>query len=205
MKTIFITVLMATVTTLATAQNEQSNASLLKGNNKTVYVIDGKVESKEAFEKLKSDNIQNIVVLKGIEQAMIINTKSANDSIKILKIKTAKLTDPSGSVGYVDITCDENNNIVSMGKVVSDSTIKTVYVKKDTKSGKVNSLTVGKNGKNNPLIITRDSKGKVKVEKDMDKISPNTIKSISVYKSNDLEQFAKYGDTSNGVIMVELK
>ena len=132
MKTIFITVLMATVTTLATAQNEQSNAS-------------------------------------------------------------------------VDITCDENNNIVSMGKVVSDSTIKTVYVKKDTKSGKVNSLTVGNNGKNNPLIITRDSKGKVKVEKDMDKISPNTIKSISVYKSNDLKQFAQYGDTSNGVIMVELK
>ena len=39
----------------------------------------------------------------------------------------------------------------------------------------------------------------------MKSISSNDIKTMNVFKGEQGEQFKKYGDTSNGVILIELK
>ena len=56
-----------------------------------------------------------------------------------------------------------------------------------------------------PLYIIKDAQGNI-FQGSLDSITPDQIKSINVYKdASSLEQFKKYGDTSNGVVYVELK
>ena len=57
-----------------------------------------------------------------------------------------------------------------------------------------------------PLYVVKSANGKIKKVDNLESISPNDIKTIHVYKDDkSAEQFKKYGDTSNGVVLVELK
>lgn len=56
-----------------------------------------------------------------------------------------------------------------------------------------------------PLCVIKKSNGKLYVG-DMKSISPDDIKTMHVFKGGEqLETYKKYGDTSNGVILIELK
>ena len=56
-----------------------------------------------------------------------------------------------------------------------------------------------------PLCVIKDAQGNI-AQGSLDSLTPDQIKSISVYKdAASMEQFKQYGDTSNGVIYVELK
>ena len=55
-----------------------------------------------------------------------------------------------------------------------------------------------------PLCIIKKPDGEIS-KGSLDSITPEQIKSIHVFKDNSVEQFKMYGDTSNGVILVELK
>lgn len=55
-----------------------------------------------------------------------------------------------------------------------------------------------------PLCIVKNSDGALSKGK-MEEISPNDIKSVSILKDDQAEPYKQYGDTSNGVILIELK
>ena len=57
-----------------------------------------------------------------------------------------------------------------------------------------------------PLCIVKEASGKVYKIENLDAINPEQIKTINVYKDRKaMDQFKEYGDTSSGVIFVELK
>ncbi|MBQ5394849.1 MAG: hypothetical protein IIU62_07430, partial [Alistipes sp.] len=58
-----------------------------------------------------------------------------------------------------------------------------------------------------PLILQKKKDGEVKVLSPdaIKKMDPNTIQAVSVLKDTTAEAYAKYGDVTNGVIVIELK
>ena len=56
-----------------------------------------------------------------------------------------------------------------------------------------------------PLYLVKSANGDIKKVDNLESISPNDIKTMNVFKGDKGEQFKKYGYTSNGVVLVELK
>lgn len=56
-----------------------------------------------------------------------------------------------------------------------------------------------------PLYLVKSSDGNIKKVDNIDSISPNDIKTMNVFKGNKGEQFKEYANTTNGVILIELK
>ena len=79
-----------------------------------------------------------------------------------------------------------------------------VVIKGHNDDGVVSVRGVKKPG-NDPLYLVKSANGKIKKVDTLESISPNDIKTISVFKDDKVDQFKKYGDTSNGVVLVELK
>ena len=79
-----------------------------------------------------------------------------------------------------------------------------VVIKDHNDDGVVSVRGVKKPG-NDPLYLVKSADGKIKKVDSLESISPNDIKTMSVFKNDKVDQFKKYGDTSNGVVLVELK
>ena len=56
-----------------------------------------------------------------------------------------------------------------------------------------------------PLYLVKSANGKIKKVASLESISTDDIKTMNVFKDDKGEQFKKHGDTSNGVVLVELK
>ncbi len=191
--------------------------------SKTLYLVDGKVVSAEEFKSISQDDIQNINVLKGISSAVVVNTKKGNgsfselfgeDSADTLKnkklVRTIVITSDGKTdkhehmvedyVGIPNVT----NPIIVTGHKTSDKTIVNV----SESEGKV--VGVGQkydaNNGGQALVVVKDANGKTRKEEFLSKIDPNTINHITIIKNEKArEEFKKYGDTTNGVIYIELK
>jgi hypothetical protein len=207
MKRILMVAFMAMAANFVAAQVKTDTLPQVRKSG-ILYVVDGVVASKSTYDKLGPDDIENITVLRNIEKVMVINTKAAYDSVKVLRVYRARVTDPSGDSGEVEVVSDKNNNIISMGKFEPDSTIKThkyvVMQKKNNKYVKT-TATYEKGGKKNPLIIVKNADGQIRTVEDMSKIDKGDIKMIMVNKASDSKQFEKYGDISNGVVIIEVR
>ena len=79
-----------------------------------------------------------------------------------------------------------------------------VVIKDHNDDGVISVRGVKKPG-NDPLYLVKSANGKIKKVDTLESISPNDIKTMSVFKDDKVDQFKKYGDTSNGVVLVELK
>ena len=79
-----------------------------------------------------------------------------------------------------------------------------VVIKDHNDDGVVSVRGVKKPG-NDPLYLVKSANGKIKKVDSLESISPNDIKTMSVFKNAKVDQFKKYGDTSNGVVLIELK
>ena len=79
-----------------------------------------------------------------------------------------------------------------------------VVIKDHNDDGVVSVRGVKKPG-NDPLYLVKSANGDIKKVDSLESISPNDIKTMSVFKNDKVDQFKKYGDTSNGVVLVELK
>lgn len=211
MKKLLFVAIMAVAGTTAMAQTQQAV------QEKTVYIIDGKVAHKDAFDKLAPEKIKNISVLKGIEQAVVVSTKESanlqNDADlrgKVVEVKSVKISDPNGAVkGYwkaddpgLDTAKVKSVTIVSK---TSDGELKS---EKKVDDGSIVVMVRGdkmKEGdKDYPLIIVKDAKGEISIAKSMSEIKPETIKAITVRKDSKAAEYSKYGNTTHGVIVIEL-
>ncbi len=226
MTKLFFIFLMSIATNFAFAQS---------GEGQTLYIIDGVVSTKAAVDELPSDMIRNMNVVKGVESVVIITTQNGREIsgrvvdtegkpmagvlVMVPKTKAGVATDANGYykinlaageaflqymyVDYPTITVQVDK--ANMDDVVMDkNALPNTVVVKDLK-GDVVSVRGEKKPESNPLYLTKSANGVIKKVDNLESISPNNIKTMNVFKGEQGEQFKKYGDTSNGVILIELK
>lgn len=226
MKKLFFIFLMSIATNFAFAQS---------GEGQTLYIIDGVVSTKAAVDELPSDMIRNMNVVKGVESVVIITTQNGREIsgrvvdtegkpmagviVMVPKTKAGVATDANGyykinlAAGeaflqymYVDYpTKTVQVDKANMDDVVMDKNAPQNLVALKDLKGDVVSIRGEKKSESNPLYLTKSANGAIKKVDNLESISPNNIKTMNVFKGEQGEQFKKYGDTSNGVILIELK
>ena len=226
MKKFFFIFLMSIATNFAFAQS---------GEGQTLYIIDGVVSTKAAVDELPSDMIRNMNVVKGVESVVIITTQNGREIsgrvvdtegkpmtgviVMVPKTKVGVATDANGyykinlAAGeaflqymYVDyptitVSVDKANmDDVVMDKNQAENTvvIRDASLKVENFTYQPSKSTV------DALCIIKKPNGEI-YKGDINSISPNEMKTMHVFKGEQGEQFKKYGDTSNGVILIELK
>lgn len=154
-------------------------------SNKTLYLVDGQPTTKEAVDQLSPEMIKNMNVMRGVESVVLITTRAKE---VLTPDKDAKLR-----VEHNVITIDKNNEEVT----IDDRLKGTVFrIKKDSVQNNIFSA----------LIVVKQADGSIRTAGNIDDFKPEQIKSVGVYKSDaQLDQFKEFGDTSNGVIYIELK
>ena len=162
-----------------------SMAASAQTTNKTLYIVDGKVVSEEQAKTIKNEDVDNMNVIEGIESAVIINTKkSANDVVVI------------------------------RGEKDSDADALKLTVTGAVRNEKMDEKEFGQQEFNvmltkNPLFLVTDGKKTVKAESTKE-VNPSEILHMTVIDFQSLdsaaaEQYKKYGDPSNGVIIIQVK
>lgn len=226
MKKLFFIFLMSIATNFAFAQS---------GEGQTLYIIDGVVSTKAAVDELPSDMIRNMNVVKGVESVVIITTQNGREIsgrvvdtegkpmagvlVMVPKTKAGVATDANGyykinlAAGeaflqymYVDyptktVQVDKANMddvVMDKNQVEKTVVIRDACLKVENFTYQPSKSTV------DALCIIKKSNGEI-YKGDINSISPNEIKTMHVFKGEQGEQFKKYGDTSNGVILIELK
>ncbi len=141
-------------------------------------------------------------------------------AVMVPKTKIGTVTDANGNYKinlpageaflnyiYVDYpTMTVQVDKANMDDVVMDKNApQNRAVVKDLKGDVVSVKGIKKPG-SDPLYVVKSADGEIRKVDDLNSISPNDIKTMHVYKEDkSTEQFKKYGDTSNGVVLVELK
>lgn len=190
-----------------------------KDNSKILYLVDGKVVSKELFDQIPQTEIKDVNVMKGISSAVVVNTKSGNVVVGAYSRPQQAMQRQSNGARtdhQTQKTLHETEDEIYMtnveGPIIGETHIwedgKEVSVKKDVRGTVVSvSSKYDTEKKDQPLCVVKSADGKSFTVKDIKEIVVSDIKHVTVIKSSSkaLEEFKKYGDTSNGVIYIELK
>lgn len=183
-------------------------------NSKILYLVDGNVVSKEQFDKIPQSEIQNVSVMKGISSAIVVNTKGG-----VINLKPKQPMQRVLNSGRVDsktketIYETEDEIYISNvdGPILGDTYIwedgKSVSVKKDERGNVVSVSSKYNTTKGNkPLVVVKSADGKITTVKDIKEVNVSDIMHVTVIKNETAKaDFKKYGDTSEGVIYIELK
>lgn len=191
-----------------------------KDNSKILYLVDGKVVSKELFDQIPQTEIKDVNVMKGISSAVVVNTKSGSNVVVGAYSRPQQAMQRQLNGARTDHqtqkTLHETEDEIYMtnveGPIIGETHIwedgKEVSVKKDVRGTVVSvSSKYDTEKKDQPLCVVKSADGKSFTVKDIKGIVVSDIKHVTVIKSSSkaLEEFKKYGDTSNGVIYIELK
>ena len=217
---------MALASSIAFAQNS---------SDKTLYIIDGVVSTKAAADELPSDAIKNMNIVKGVESVVVITTQSGREisgrvvdvegkpmsgvAVMVPKTKLGVVTGldgtfninlPAGAAFLTFAMVDYPTKTVqvdkaNLGDIVMDKNAPQDLVVIKDLNGEVVSVKGVKKPGSDPLYLVKSANGDIKKVDSLESISPNDIKTMSVFKDDKVDQFKKYGDTSNGVVLVELK
>ena len=226
MKKLILIISMALASSIAFAQEDTRQTHIIDGSN-TLYIIDGVVSLKTAVDELPSDAIKNMNIVTGIDKVVIITTKEG-------RVVSGRVVDTEGKpiIGVAVLSPKTHNGVVTdmegrfqmnlpAGEAfltfkMIDYPSKTVQVDKSDlgdivmdKNATQDVVVISARGEKKagaePLYLVKYANGKVKKVDSLDSISPSDIKTMNVFKDKSVEQFKKYGDTTNGVVLVELK
>lgn len=204
-----------------------------KDNSKILYLVDGKIVSKELFDQIPQTEIKDVNVMKGISSAVVVNTKSglktngvvtavrgvkkSNDMVNPITTQVTTVTIDKRKDNPVQIQTEEKISIkgdddTSFGPIGVDTykVGENTSVSVSTAMGTGKILSISKksdaNNKIQALVVVKDAEGKIYKVNEINSIEVNSIKSMTVFKSSPAkDEFKKYGDTSEGVIYIELK
>ncbi|MBQ5861452.1 MAG: hypothetical protein IIW65_04845 [Alistipes sp.] len=156
--------------------------------NKTLYIVDGKVVSEEQAKTIKNEDVVSMNVIEGIESAVIINTTKNTGDVDALKLTV------TGAV---------RNEEMDETEQVQQEVYKMLNKTRDVQQKFYKMLN------NSPLFLVTDGKKTVKAESTKD-VNPSDILYMTVIDFQSLdsaaaEQYKKYGDPSNGVIIIQVK
>ncbi len=226
MKKLILIISMALASSLAFAQSD---------TDKTLYIIDGVVSTKAAADELPGDAIRNMNIVKGVESVVIITTQSGREisgrvvdvegkpmagvAVMVPKTKLGVVTGldgtfninlPAGAAFLTFAMVDYPTKTVqvdkaNLGDIVMDKNAPQDLVVIKDLNGEVVSVKGVKKPGSDPLYLVKSANGDIKKVDSLESISPNDIKTMSVFKNDKVDQFKKYGNTSNGVVLVELK
>ena len=225
MKKLILIISMALASSLAFAQEHTRQTHIIDGSN-TLYIIDGVVSLKTAADELPSDAIKNMNIVTGIDKVVIITTKEG-------RVVSGRVVDTEGKpiIGVAVLSPKTHNGVVTdidgrfqMNLPAGEAFLTFKMIDYPSKTIQVDKADLGdivmdknapqdvvvisarseKKPAGDPLCIIKKPDGEIS-KGSLDSITPEQIKSIHVFKDNSVEQFKKYGDTSNGVILVELK
>ncbi len=158
-----------------------------KEESKTLYVVDGVVTPKEQVDALPPQQIKNMNVVSGIEKVVIVTTTAKEKTIVVAgkpKIKTTAITVDKRGEGSVVIDEKLNGTKMRVITIPDDPTKQQLAA----------------------LIVIKRADGKMEVAQDYGQFETNDIKTITVLKDEEsCKKFSTYGDTSEGVILIELK
>ena len=225
MKKLILIISMALASSLAFAQEHTRQTHITDGS-KTLYLIDGVLSLKTAADELPSDAIKNMNIVTGIEKVVIITTKNG-------RVVSGRVVDTEGKpiIGVAVLSPKTHNGVVTdmdgrfqmnlpageafLTFTMIDYPSKTVQVdnsdlgdivmdKNATQDVVVISARGEKMQAGDPLCIIKKPDGEIS-KGSFDSITPEQIKSIHVFKDNQVDLYKKFGDTSNGVILIELK
>lgn len=226
MKKLIFVISMVLLCNLTYAQEHTRTTYIIDGTE-TLYIIDGVVSRKAAADNLSSDEIKSMEVVKGIEQAIIITTKGGRKvsgrvvdtdgnpltgvAVMVPGTKIGVVTDskgwyminiPAGEVYLTYAYIDYPTRTVQVDKLEMDDVVMD-------KNAAENTVVIRKSGETTsgvtPLIVVKNADGEISKVDNLDSLTPDMIKTISVYKDDTTEQFKSYGDISAGVIFVQLK
>ena len=226
MKKLILIISMALASSIAFAQEHTRQTHIIDGSN-TLYIIDGVVSLKTAADELPSDAIKNMNIVTGIDKVVIITTKEG-------RVVSGRVVDTEGKpiIGVAVLSPKTHNGVVTdmegrfqmnlpAGEAfltfkMIDYPSKTVQVDKSDlgdivmdKNATQDVVVISARGEKmagaEPLYLVKYANGKVKKVDSLESISPSDIKTMNVFKDKSVEQFKKYGDTTNGVVLVELK
>ena len=226
MKKLILIISMALASSIAFAQEHTRQTHIIDGSN-TLYIIDGVVSLKTAADELPSDAIKNMNIVTGIDKVVIITTKEG-------RVVSGRVVDTEGKpiIGVAVLSPKTHNGVATdmegrfqmnlpAGEAfltfkMIDYPSKTVQVDKSDlgdivmdKNATQDVVVISARGEKKagaePLYLVKYANGKVKKVDSLDSISPSDIKTMNVFKDKSVEQFKKYGDTTNGVVLVELK
>ncbi|GAA4960619.1 carboxypeptidase-like regulatory domain-containing protein [Algibacter aquimarinus] len=165
------------------ATTGDSSKVVIKTDNgkEPIYVINGKVLSKEEMEEIHPDLIKSVTVLKGEKATSIYGTEGENGVVIIEK---------------------KNDNKITIGLNNDDSDDEEIIVitEEEGDSNRFIMRSSGSNNKTKPLFIIDGKESK----DDIEDLDPNNIEKINVIKGKKATE--KYGDKGkNGVIEIITK
>lgn len=227
MKKLILFLLMALSYSLASAQENTKKTEITDGSN-TLYIINGVVSNKSAVDELPSSVIKNMDIVTGVDRVIIITTKERRHiSGRVVDVEGKPITGvvvlvPKTHIGTVtDIEGAFNINLPAGEDFLTfakkDYPTKTIQIDKDDigdivmdkkspqDASVILHLDTTKKTPAEPLCIMKKPNGELS-KGELDSVSPNDIKSISIFKDRErTEPYMKYGDTSKGVVLIELK
>ena len=153
--------------------------------NKTLYIVDGKVVSEEQAKTIKNEDVVSMTVIEGIESAVIINTKKSANDVMVIR-------------------GEKDSDVDALKLTVTGAVRNEEMDKKEFGQQEFNVMLT-----KNPLFLVTDGIKTVKAESTKE-VNPSEILHMTVIKSQSLnreaaEQYKKYGDPSNGVIIIQVK
>ncbi len=172
---------------------------------KTLYIVDGKAVSKEDFDALNPDQIQNVDIFKKIEGAVVVTTKENETALNGRMVRVVSVDKKTGDAKNAKTTT------VHFKKQDGTATIEENDEKVLVIGGKSSVVTTTKTKTTevaNPLILLKKKNGEIEVlpPDAMKSLDPHLIQAISVLKDGEAtEPYKEYGDVANGVIVIELK
>lgn len=192
MKKLIFMAAFAVATLTATAQEP----------SKTLYLVNGEPTTKEVVDQLPPEQIKNMNVMRGVESVVLITTHANNkpELDNVVVVRCPKQTQSKDESISISSSIDGEEATVEIDEKLKGTTVRVRQVK------------IGKDGKkvsasaDDPLFVVKFPDGTVQGGGQISDFKPENIRAITVYKDNkNTEQFKQYGDTSKGVIYIELK
>lgn len=189
---IFMLMVFTMVSTAADAQQSNRTATDKIAPGKTLYVVDGKIVSQHVMNSLPVDRIEKMDVITNTEKAIIVTTNyqpaSANNvangkNYEVHSIKTVKTSD-----GDVFKIVADDHEVIKVSKSYNG----TIKVKdSEYKAGL-------------PIYLIKSANDTIG-HANSRKITAEQIQSMVVLHGEKARAYRRFGDVSNGVILITLK